>query len=353
MIITIIGARPQFVKAAVVSNALKHVAAEEIIIHTGQHYDDKMSNVFWNELNIPPPEINLNIGSGTHGYQTAKMIEEIEKFILNSKDPINAVLLYGDTNSTLAGAVAASKLYIPVIHIEAGLRSFNKNMPEEINRIITDRVSDLLFCSSEKSVLQLQKEGIINNVYNVGDVMYDAFLNFGEIAEQKLNLKNIIPFEAQRYNLLTLHRPSNTDNSRIFQEIINTFQQIDKPTVFPAHPRVKKIISTIKIPQNVKILPPLSYFEMLIVLKNSYKVFTDSGGLQKEAYWANKDCITIRNETEWTETLDCNFNILTGNNPKKILDAYNFKQTHKRPPLYGTGNASIKTANIIKQKYLN
>ena len=353
MILTIIGARPQFVKAAVVSKALQNIGVNEKIIHTGQHYDDKMSSVFWNELKIPKPVVNLNIGSGTHGYQTAKMIEQIENFILNSKNKIKAILLYGDTNSTLAGAIVAPKLHIPVIHVEAGLRSFNNKMPEEINRIITDRISDLLFCSSDKPILQLKKEGITKNVYNVGDVMQDAFINFGEISEIKLKLSQIIPFEKGKYNLITLHRPSNTDNLETLQKIISTFENIDKPTVFPVHPRIKEKILTIKIPNKLKIISPLSYFEMIMVLKNSFKVFTDSGGLQKEAYWANKDCITIRNETEWVETLDNDFNILTGNNPQKIVDAYYAKIIGKRPNLYGDGKASKKIAKIIKQKYFN
>lgn len=351
MILTIIGARPQFVKAAVVSKALQNIGIEEKIIHTGQHYDAKMSDVFWKELGIPKPAINLNIGSGTHGFQTAQMIEHIERFILKSKNKIKAILLYGDTNSTLAGAIVAPKLQIPVIHVEAGLRSFNNKMPEEINRIITDRVSNLLFCSSEKSVTQLKKEGIIENVYNVGDVMYDAFVNFGKIAETKIKLSNIHSYKKNEYNVLTLHRPSNTDDNETLQKIISVFEDIDIPTIFPVHPRISEKIKKLKIPLNLKLIPPLSYFEMLILLKNSNKVFTDSGGLQKEAYWANKDCITIRDETEWVETLRDGFNILTENNPDKIIEAYYKVITKKRGKLYGDGKASEKIAEIIKQKY--
>ncbi|MBN2894205.1 MAG: UDP-N-acetylglucosamine 2-epimerase (non-hydrolyzing) [Bacteroidales bacterium] len=351
MILTIIGARPQFVKAAVVSKALKEIGIEEEIIHTGQHYDDKMSSVFWDELNIPKPVINLNIGSGNHGFQTAKMIEQIETFILNSKNKIKAILLYGDTNSTLAGAIVAPKLHIPVIHIEAGLRSFNNKMPEEINRIITDRVSDLLFCSSEKSVLQLKSEGIIQNVYNVGDVMYDAFINFGEIAKAKIKLSDIHKFKKNEYNILTLHRPSNTDENDVLQQIISVFEKINKPTIFPVHPRVSRKIKKMNISDNLKLISPLSYFEMLILLQNANKIFTDSGGLQKEAYWANKDCITIREETEWIETLENDFNILTGNNSDRIIDAYYKKNIKQRTNLYGDGKASEKIVKIIKQKY--
>ncbi len=353
MILTIIGARPQFVKAAIVSIALKNIGIEEQIIHTGQHYDDKMSQVFWDELGIPKPAKNLNIGSGNHGQQTAQMIEQIEKFILNSEKKPKALLLYGDTNSTLAGAIVAPKLHIPVIHIEAGLRSFNNKMPEEINRIITDRVADILFCSSEAPVLQLEKEGITNNVFNTGDVMYDAFLHFGKIADTKISLSKIIPFKKGEYNLLTLHRPSNTDDLQTLQKIISTFEDIDLPTIWAVHPRVAAKIKALNIPKNIEIVSPFSYFEMLAVLKNANKVFTDSGGLQKEAYWANKDCITIRNETEWIETLNHNFNTLTGNNPKKIRQAYKKIITPKRPQLYGTGKACEKIAQIIKNKYFS
>jgi len=349
MILTVIGARPQFVKAAVVSKALRNTGVKETIIHTGQHYDDKMSSVFWDELKIPKPAINLNIGSGLHGFQTAEMIEQTERFIIMSKKKFRAVLLYGDTNSTLAGAIVAPKLHIPVIHVEAGLRSFNKKMPEEINRIITDRVSDILFCSSEKSVLQLKKEGITKNVYNVGDVMQDAFINFGKIAQKKINLNSLIPFKSGEYNILTLHRPSNTDNNKVLQKIISAFKEIDKPTVFPVHPRIKNKISKINIPDNLKLIAPLSYFEMLIVITHCNKIFTDSGGLQKEAYWANKDCITIRDETEWTETLENNYNILTGDNPEKIINAYFFENKSERPNIYGDGSASQKIAEKIKQ----
>lgn len=351
MILTIVGARPQFVKAAVVSKALKECGIHEEIIHTGQHYDDKMSNVFWEELKIPKPAINLGIGSGNHGVQTAKMIEQIENYILNSSKKIKAILLYGDTNSTLAGAIVAPKLHIPVIHVEAGLRSFNNKMPEEINRIITDRVSDILFCSSEKPVQQLKKEGIIKNVYNVGDVMQDAFINFGILAKQKINLSDIHNFNSGEYNVLTLHRPSNTKDSQILQQILAVFNEINKPTFFPVHPRISEKIKTLNIPKQLKIISPLSYFEMLVLINNANKVFTDSGGLQKEAYWANKDCITIRNETEWVETLKNKFNILTGNDSSRIIKAYQYTNMKQRCSLYGDGKSAIKIAEIIKQKF--
>ena len=351
MILTIIGARPQFVKASVVSRALKDSDIPETIIHTGQHYDDKMSSVFWEELKIPAPAVNLNVGSGTHGKQTAKMIEEIEAYILSLSTVPKAVLLYGDTNSTLAGAIVASKLHIPVIHVEAGLISFNNKMPEEINRIVTDRISDFLFCSSENPVLQLEKEGITKNVYNVGDVMYDAVMIFGKIANRKLQLNEIIPYEAGHYNVLTLHRPANTDDINVLKGIISAFEKIERPTVWPVHPRIKDLIDQLDLPENLKPFSPFSYLQMLTVMQNCNKVFTDSGGLQKEAYWMNKDCITIREETEWIETLNNNHNILTGSDPRKIIEAYSKTINTERPKLYGNGDASQQIARIIKQMY--
>jgi UDP-GlcNAc3NAcA epimerase len=347
LIITVLGARPQFIKAAVVSAAFKKYNIKETLVHTGQHYDVKMSEVFWKEMHLPKPGINFNIGSGHHGAQTAKMISHLEDYILKLNTEISAMMVYGDTNSTLAGAIVAPKLNIPLIHIEAGLRSFNKSMPEEINRIITDRISDYLFCSSETSVKQLQNEGITKNVFNVGDVMYDAFIAFSGPAEKKKKIIDLLPFKTNEYNLLTLHRPSNTDDPLILQNILNAFKVIDKPTVWPVHPRNKGLLNKIEIPKNILLVSPFSYLEMLVVIQNSYKVFTDSGGLQKEAYWAEKDCITIREETEWVETLENNFNILTGADTQKIIDAYYLTNNNNRPKLYGDGKAADKISNFL------
>lgn len=283
-ILTIVGARPQFVKAAVVSKALADLNISEKIIHTGQHYDHNMSTIFWEELNIPAPSVNLEIGSGHHGLQTGKMLEKIEGFILNVDVKPTALLVYGDTNSTLAGALVASKLQIPVIHVEAGLRSFNKAMPEEINRIMTDHISDLLFCSSEIGVKQLKTEGITTGVYNCGDVMYDAVKTFSIIAEQNLNLNNIAELDSETYSLATIHRPSNTDNDDNLISILEAFAQINEPILWPVHPRNKSRVSELSIPKNLKLIDPVSYFEMMLLLKHSKKVLTDSGGLQKEAY---------------------------------------------------------------------
>jgi UDP-GlcNAc3NAcA epimerase len=346
MIVTIIGARPQFVKAAVLSKAMKDHGIDEKIIHTGQHYDPKMSDIFFEELGIPGVDKNLHIGSGQHGSQTGKMMIAIEDYILSQSVTIDGLLVYGDTNSTLAGALVASKLNIPVLHIEAGLRSFNRTMPEEVNRVLTDHVSQLLFCSSEEGVLQLAKEGITTNVFNVGDIMYDGVTIFLPFAK-KPNVKDF-DFD-EIYNLITIHRPSNTDDKNSLKGIIEALSIIPNQCIWPVHPRIKSTISNLSLPSNVFLTEPFSYFEMLYVLGNSHKVITDSGGLQKEAYWLKKPCITIRPETEWIETLHNNWNQLCKSNKSDILPMYkNNPETKTWRNLYGDGNASKRIAEIIK-----
>ena len=348
-IITIVGARPQFVKAAVVSKALVQEGIQESIIHTGQHYDYEMSTVFWDELNLPAPKINLEVGSGHHGAQTGLMLDKIESYILDQKRKPDGLIVYGDTNSTLAGALAASKLHIPVIHVEAGLRSFNRSMPEEINRVLTDHISGLLFCSSQKSVKLLKKEGITKDVFDVGDVMYDAILTFSQISERKYSLNDVVQFDENQFYLATIHRPSNTDSEENLKAILDAFAQINAPVVWPVHPRNRKKLEGSDIPRNIYMLEPVSYFKMITLLKNCKAVLTDSGGLQKEAYWMKKQCITIRKETEWVETLAGGWNQLTGPDTGKIISAVATKPTSNWEPLYGEGNASKKIARIIKQ----
>ena len=348
-ILTIVGARPQFVKAAVVSKALADIGIKEHVIHTGQHYDYEMSTVFWEELNLPSPKINLNVGSGFHGAQTGSMLQKIEAYVLDLKSRPDAFLVYGDTNSTLAGSLVASKLHIPVIHVEAGLRSFNRNMPEEINRILTDHVSSLLFCSSKEGVNQLEKEGIKQGVFNVGDVMYDAISTFEEVAGKRFSISNIIPFHNQKYYLATIHRPSNTDSTNNLESILKAFSSSDLPVVWPVHPRNRKNLEKKKIPESIYLMDPVSYFKMIVLIKNCKKVVTDSGGLQKEAYWLKKPCITIREETEWKETLEGGWNQLTGTHSSKILQALQRDPQKKWIPLYGSADASLKIAKQIKQ----
>lgn len=354
MILTIVGARPQFVKAAVLSNAFKTIGVKEKIVHTGQHYDHKMSQVFFDELGLPGASINLNIGSGNHGSQTAAMLLGIEQIFLEQKNNISHLLVYGDTNSTLAGALAAVKLHIPIIHVEAGLRSFNKTMPEEINRILTDHVSDILFCSSEEGKMHLNKEGINSGVHVCGDIMQDAFNIYSLIAEEKLTLRDLLPPDiiSNSYYLLTIHRPANTDVQENLQEILNGLAEIKIDVIWPIHPRVKGKINKLNIPDNVHIYEPFSYFEMLIILKGAIKVITDSGGLQKEAYWAKKPCITVRPETEWVETLQNNWNILSPACKNDLIAANNKEvDTTTWKQLYGDGKTAEKICDILVKIY--
>lgn len=349
MILTILGARPQFVKAAVVSRALKNAGLEEKIIHTGQHYDDQMSGVFWRELGLPDIYANLEVGSGMHGKQTAEIIEKVEKLIVELNP--QAVLVYGDTNSTLGGSIAASKFNaIKLIHIEAGLRSFNRAMPEEINRIVSDHLSHILFCSSENGVRQLASEGITSNVFDVGDVMHDCIKTFAPVAEKSVSAERIDQFGNEDFLLMTIHRPSNTDNEQNMQAILSAVQGIGKKVVWPVHPRNRLSVSQMYLPSNLVLLEPVPYFDMLYLLKKCKGVLTDSGGLQKEAYWMKKKCITIRNETEWTETLAGNANSLTGPDTEKILTAYHDTNgVVWDEHLYGDGFASQRIAEKLSE----
>lgn len=352
MIITVIGARPQFVKAAVVCKALDKHGIHQQVLHTGQHYDEKMSDIFWNELGLPVCALNLAVGSGTQGAQTARMIEKLEEYLIQLADKVTAVLIYGDTNSTLAASIVASKLLIPIIHVEAGLRSFNREMPEEINRIVTDHLSSILFCSSDDAVKQLETEGINKYVYNVGDVMFDAVLNFSQEAALKFQPADIFPEAENGFNLLTLHRPSNTENIDNLNEILAALDAVATPVIWPVHPRVKSKIKTLKLSKNINIVDPLSYFQMMVILSSCNKVFTDSGGLQKEAYWLQKPCITLRDETEWRETLHNDWNILCGSKKDKIIQAYKKKiEISSWVPLYGDGNASEYIVQLLKKHF--
>ena len=339
-IITIVGARPQFVKAAVVSREIRRQETiEEVIVHTGQHFDHNMSDIFFEQMQIPKPHYNLNIHGLNHGAMTGQMLQGIEEIIL--KEQPEYVLVYGDTNSTLAGALAAKKLKVKVAHVEAGLRSFNMDMPEEINRILTDRISDIVFCPTDHAIANLQKEGFANfncKIVRTGDVMFDAAMFYKQWA---VSPQTKLP---SRYALLTLHRAENTDNKAILTEILSAVNEIAKklPIVFPLHPRTRKIIADLEISlsSNVIITEPLSYFEILYVLENCEKVMTDSGGLQKEAFFFKKPCYTLRQETEWMELVEEGCNFICGHEKAKIVDAVlstispNFEKM-----LYGDGNA--------------
>lgn len=349
-ILTIIGARPQFVKAAVVSKALKEASIKETIIHTGQHYDTAMSDVFWNELGIPKPEKNLASGSGRHAQQTALIMTELESYLLDECQSLpDGIMVYGDTNSTIAAALVASKLHIPIIHVEAGLRSFNRKMPEEINRILTDHVSNLLFCSSEAGASQLQKEGIHVGVHVVGDVMYDAVSIFSKMANQRISLDVINQkLQTNEFYLATIHRPYNTDDPKRMQLILDAFGKCDSTILWPVHPRNKSKLQGYLLPENLIPVGPQSYFNMLVLLQSCTKVITDSGGLQKEAYWLKKACVTVRTETEWTETLHGKWNQLCGHDISQLPQLLNEDTTTAWKPIYGDANSSIQIAKIIK-----
>ncbi len=350
-IITIIGARPQFIKASILSKTFKESdEVNEIIIHTGQHFDFNMDKIFFDELKIPFPLYNLNINSLSQGAMTGKMLLEIEKILSNEKP--DYVLVYGDTNSTLAGALAAKKLHIKVIHVEAGLRSFNMRMPEEINRILTDRISDILFCPTEKALQNLKLEGFDNFpclIVNSGDVMYDLALYFQE-SENNISTEHSYP--KNEYILCTIHREENTTDITKFISIVNGLNKIAEEIqiVLPLHPRTKKIISDHKLKLNFKVEEPVGYREMMNLIKHSKLVITDSGGLQKEAFFFRKFCITLREETEWTELIKNGYNKLAGSDENLIYNAYRELILHSKSfneSFYGTGVACERILKTI------
>lgn len=343
-ILTIVGARPQFVKAAALSREFaKHKNIEEIIVHTGQHFDKNMSDVFFEEMEIPKPKYNLDINSVGHGAMTGRMLEGIEKLLLDEKPDL--LLVYGDTNSTIAGALAAKKLHIKVAHVEAGLRSFNMEMPEEINRILTDRISDYLFCPTLTAVKNLEKEGYNNidcEIVNCGDVMQDAANFYAQKSEEKASIANNLGLE--KFILCTLHRAENTDNEERLKNIISALNKIHKttPVVLPLHPRTKNKISDLGLTLKVKTITPVGYFDMIELLKKCSLVMTDSGGLQKEAFFFKKNCITMRDQTEWIELIENNVNTLVGADYQKIIDTVKVnlnKSSNFDINLYGQGEA--------------
>ena len=321
-IINIVGARPQFIKLAPLSKILRETNINEIILHTGQHYDENMNDLFFKELEIPEPDYNLGIGSGNHGEQTGKMLIEIEKVLLEEKP--NLVIVFGDTNSTLAGALAASKLHILLAHVEAGLRSFNKKMPEEINRILTDHVSDILFCPTQTAVENLKRESITNGVYLVGDIMFDALMHFSEISKTKSQILKKLNLKPKKYYLATVHRAENTDDYDRLKNILFALSQLDKPVVFPIHPRTKKMVENFGLNhllERLIIIEPVGYLDMISLEANAQAILTDSGGVQKEAFWLRVPCITLREETEWIETVETGWNKLVGSRMESIINA--------------------------------
>ncbi len=360
-IASIVGARPQFIKLVPMGRAIqKHnksnskLKIEHLIIHTGQHYDYEMNKIFFDELGIPEPDYNLEVGSGRHGWQIGEMIKRIEEILV--KEMPCWVLVYGDTNTTLAGALVAKNIHIRIAHVEAGLRSYNKKMPEEINRILTDHCSNILFCPTKTAINNLKKEGITKGAYLVGDVMYDVFKSriksLGPEILQKLKLK------PKEYYLLTIHRQENK-NAKNLETILFVLKELKEKIVFPVHPGIWKILKTVKSFkkkdfENFLFIQPVSYMEMLALEKNAKKILTDSGGVQKEAYWFKVPCITLREETEWVETVEAGWNVVVGAEREKIVNAVScFKTNNFRSELYGDGRTAEKIIQRLTAHQLN
>ncbi len=357
-IVTIIGARPQFIKAAAVSREiLKHSGTlEEVIVHTGQHYDPNMSQVFFDELEIPTPKYNLEVSGGGHGAMTGRMLEGIEQILLDENP--DWVLIYGDTNSTLAGALAAAKLHIPVAHVEAGLRSFNMRMPEEVNRILADRISTLLLCPTSLAVDHLAREGLTQGVHNVGDVMYDVALYYRERARQNSQILKTLDLTEKNFALATCHRAENTDSRERLSGILSALADIARelPVVLPLHPRTRKLIVEFELAhllEPLRVVEPLAFLDMVALEQAAKVILTDSGGVQKEAYFYRVPCITMRDETEWVETVELGWNQLVGASYEKIMTAFNELadgRTDDQSAPYGSGFASrIILEELLKE----
>jgi UDP-GlcNAc3NAcA epimerase len=356
-IVTVVGARPQFIKAATVSRVIREsgmaLGLREVLVHTGQHYDDSMSRVFFEQMDIPVPAYNLGYGGGGHGEMTGKMLAGIERVLMDEQP--DWVLIYGDTNSTLAGALAAVKLHIPVAHVEAGLRSFNMRMPEEVNRILADRVSSLLFCPTAAAVENLEAEGIRQGVYQVGDVMYDASLFYRDRARQDSRILDVLGISEGEYVLATCHRAENTDNPLRLRGIVDALSVIaeEVPVVLPIHPRTRAVLSNHGLEKrlgNIHMIEPVSYLDMVRLEQSAKAVVTDSGGVQKEAFFYSVPCLTLRNETEWVETVDMGWNVLCGANTGRILDVWKNlaifpRKTHLQP--YGYGDAAKRLIELL------
>jgi len=347
-IIHVVGARPQFIKAAMISKAWNS-SDGEYLLHTGQHYSEKMSRLFFDELKLRKPDINLKVGSSNHAKQTSKMLTGIDQYLEDIQP--DHVIIYGDTNSTLAGALAASKRGIPLSHVEAGLRSYNRSMPEEINRIVSDHLSNLLFCPTEQAVKNLSTEGVQDNVHLVGDVMADGLLFFIEIAKKQSKILELLDLQPKKYVLATAHRNGNVDDKKKLSQIVEGLRGIDQVVVLPLHPRTKKMVEVFNLSfsENVRVLDPVGYLDMLILEENAECILTDSGGIQKEAYLLGVRCITMREETEWVEAVDAGWNLLVGANHEKIISGfYDFRPEENRPQIYGDGDAADKIVKVIR-----
>lgn len=349
-VVTVVGARPQFIKAAPVSRCLRR-RETEILVHTGQHYDPAMSEIFFEELKIPQPDYHLQVGFKTHGAQTGEMLSGLEEVLIREQP--DWVLVYGDTNTTLAGALAAAKLQIPVAHVEAGLRSFNRQMPEEINRVLTDHISDLLCCPTKTAVEQLASEGIFRGVVQVGDVMVDAVEFNRELANDRRILEQL-GAKRREYVLVTMHRAENTDDPDRLEEIVSALNELESPMIFPLHPRTRNRMERQGLTftnSRLKVIEPVGYLDMLQLEMNAAKILTDSGGVQKEAFLLQVPCITMRDETEWTETVEQKTNILVGANKRKIIE--NVEAFHvdfsKAYPVFGKGHTAERIVELLRK----
>jgi UDP-N-acetylglucosamine 2-epimerase len=351
-IISVVGARPEFIQATPVSRALrKH--HQEILVHTGQHYDYKMSQTFFDELGIPAPDHNLEVGSGSHAGQTAEILVRFEEIVLREKPDL--VIVRGDTNSTLAGALVASKLHIPTVHIEAGERSFNRRMPEEINRLIADQLSSAYFCVSQTAVRQLADEGITRNVFWVGDVMLDANLANRPLAREKSAVLSTLRLDPASYSLVTVHRAANTDDPARLTNIVRALSRVGETVIFPVHPRTRGALAKLDVQfgDNVRLIEPVGYYDMMMLEENARLIATDSGGVQREAYFMQKPCLTLRDETEWTETVTAGWNKLVGVDVDMIVHEWaSFAPPSAQPPIFGDGKAGEKIAEILGQIHL-
>lgn len=360
-ILDVVGARPQFIKIAPVLRAIAYHNQEnpdhriwEVLVHTGQHYDYEMSQVFFDELNLKTPDYHLGVGSGSHGYQTGEMLKAIEKVLLVEKPDL--VMVYGDTNSTLAGALAAAKLHIPVAHVEAGLRSFNKYMPEEINRVLTDHLSEFLFCPTQAAVENLHREAITKGVYLVGDVMYDAAIEYSALAEKKSHILERLNLKTKGYALATVHRAESTDDPKRLEAIFDGLKAVAQAglkVILPLHPRTRKQVQSLGLSlDSLNVIEPISYLDMILLEKNARVILTDSGGVQKEAFFFRVPCVTFREETEWVETVESGWNVLVGYDPKQILlRALSAQQGRDNFWPYGDGRTAVKIIDLLNKKW--
>lgn len=351
-IVSIVGARPQFIKAAVISRLIRNEYKDrfsEYLLHTGQHYDDNMSEIFFREMMIPKPNVNLEVGSGTHGKMTGEMLIRIEEVLLEQKP--DWVVVYGDTNSTLAGALAASKIHIPVAHVEAGLRSFKRRMPEEQNRVVADHLSTLLFCPTDTAVTNLKREGITKGVHKTGDVMYDANLFYRKLLKKRPKEESVLSRIKlpEYFFLLTMHRAENTDDPKRLKDIVDALNGSGKKGIFPMHPRTKKALEAngLSFNGNITCIDPVGYFDMLELEERCEFIVTDSGGVQKEAYFFEKPCITLRDETEWVETVEAGANVVVGAYKERIEEVFNLLPKSNVDNLYGDGESGCQIVEKI------